>query len=299
MERVEIAIIGSGPAGISAAITAKIREKKLLLFGKKELSKKVRAAHEIQNYPGLPAITGEAFAAAFANHLEQMDISVLEKQVTAIYAMGDYYAIQAENEMYEATTVILAGGVSQSRQLPGEEALLGRGVSYCATCDAQLYRGKKVAVLAYHEEAAAEAEFLAEVASEVVYFPQKGVRTPVHDKIAIVENLPTAIAKDTQGMRVETGAESYQVDGVFVLRDSVAPAQLVPGIAVEGAHVAVNLQMETNLPGCFACGDLVGTPYQYIKAAGQGNVAALSAVSYLAQQKRKAEGSAVSIDSGK
>ena len=74
-------------------------------------------------------------------------------------------------------------------------------------------------------------------------------------------------------------------DGVFVLRDAVAPDKLVPGLATDGPHVAVDAQMRTNLPGCFACGDLAGKPYQYIKAAGQGNIAALSAVEWLAEQK--------------
>ena len=75
------------------------------------------------------------------------------------------------------------------------------------------------------------------------------------------------------------------MDGIFILRASVAPDKLVPGLAVEDNHIRVDLQMRTNLPGCFACGDAAGPLYQYIKAAGQGNVAALSAVAYLAEQK--------------
>ena len=72
-----------------------------------------------------------------------------------------------------------------------------------------------------------------------------------------------------------------KTDGVFILRDSTPPAQLVPGLQLDGNHVAVDRLMKTNLPGCFAAGDIVGVPYQYIKAAGEGNIAALSAVSYL------------------
>jgi len=81
----------------------------------------------------------------------------------------------------------------------------------------------------------------------------------------------------------------YPVETVFVLRDAVAPGQLVPGLETEGAHVRVNRRMETSLPGLFACGDITGTPYQYIKAAGEGNIAALSAVSYLDQKKRSVQ----------
>jgi thioredoxin reductase (NADPH) len=78
----------------------------------------------------------------------------------------------------------------------------------------------------------------------------------------------------------------YSADGVFVLREAVSPGQLVPGLETEGAHVRVNRKMETNLPGVFACGDITGTPYQYVKAAGEGNVAAISAAGYLEQKKR-------------
>ena len=85
---------------------------------------------------------------------------------------------------------------------------------------------------------------------------------------------------------LQTDGGTYPVDGVFLLRDAMAPTQLVPGLEGAGGHVAVNAKMQTNLPGCFACGDAVGLPYQYVKAAGEGNVAALSAVEYLAAQKR-------------
>lgn len=81
--------------------------------------------------------------------------------------------------------------------------------------------------------------------------------------------------------QLKTDGKLYPVDGIFILREAVFPGQLVPGLKTEKNHAAVNLQMETNVAGLFACGDIAGTPYQYIKAAGQGNVAALSAVSYL------------------
>ena len=87
-------------------------------------------------------------------------------------------------------------------------------------------------------------------------------------------------------MLVKTPQKDYAVEAVFVLRDAVAPGQLVPGLETEGAHVKVNRRMESSLPGLFACGDIVGTPYQYIKAAGEGNIAALSAVGYLDERKR-------------
>ena len=141
MERYDAAIIGTGPAGLSAAVTLKLRNKNILLLGSKDLSRKLNLARRIDNYLGFPGIAGADLAARFREHLEAMDIAVTEDRITAVYAMGDYFALQGR-EMYEASAVILAGGVNQGRPIPGEESLLGRGVSYCATCDAALYRGE-------------------------------------------------------------------------------------------------------------------------------------------------------------
>lgn len=142
MERADIAIIGTGPAGVSAAITAKVRGKTVLLFGSRELSSKLTKAHKIQNYPGLPDIDGAQLAQAFKKHLDVLEIPITEKQVTAVYAMGGYFGIQTPDAMLEASSVILAGGVVMGKPFPKEDELLGRGVSYCATCDAHFYPGK-------------------------------------------------------------------------------------------------------------------------------------------------------------
>lgn len=288
MQRYQIAIIGTGPAGLSAAVTAKIRNKTVLLLGRQSLSAKVQKAHAIQNYLGLPNISGEALRQAFQDHLDAMQLSITEAKVSMVYAMGDYFAIQTADENYEAESVILATGVVQGRPFPGEEALLGRGVSYCATCDAPLYRGKTVAVIGASPKEEAEAEFLAEVAQQVYYLPLYAETPQLSATIKVIQDSPTAILGSQKVERLQTKSGEYPVDGVFILRDSIAPNQLVPGLQTEENHVAVNRRMETSIPGCFACGDLVGKPYQYIKSAGEGNVAALSAVAYLDEKKRSA-----------
>ena len=286
MSRYDIAIIGTGPAGLSAAITATIRNKKVLLLGSKDLTLKLQKAHEIQNYLGFPAVSGADLAAAFQRHIDQMGIEITEKRINAVYAMGDYFALQSGDEMIEASSVILATGVVQGKPLPGEEELLGHGVSYCATCDAPLYRGKRAAVIGYSPKEEAEAAFLAEVCSEVLYFPTYKEDTSLPEAVRVIREKVTGIENTPEGRVVKTAENGYTVDGVFVLREAVAPGQLVPGLEVDGSHVAVNRKMEASIPGIFACGDIAGAPYQYIKAAGEGNVAALSAVSYLDQLKR-------------
>ena len=289
MERYDIAIIGTGPAGLSAAVTGTIRNKKVLLLGSKNGSLKLEKAHTIENYLGLPSIPGSELQNAFQAHLDKLGISITEDRINAIYAMGDYFALQAADTMYEATTVILATGVIPGKLLPGEEALVGRGVSYCATCDAPLYRGKTAAVLGYSPREEAEAEFLSEVADKVYYFPVYTGEVDLPDRVEVIREKPKAISQADGKTIVETEQGSHPVDGVFVLRESISPGQLVPGLETDGSHVVVNRQMATNIPGCFACGDIAGLPYQYIKAAGEGNVAVLSAVSYIDQKKRAAK----------
>ena len=285
MERVDIAIIGTGPAGVSAALTATNRNKTVLLLGSREMSEKVAKAHEIRNYPGIPMVKGSDLAAAFRDHLDRAGIAITEKRVGAVYAMGDYFALQIGEEMVEARAVILATGVVQANPLPGEKELLGRGVSYCATCDAPLYRGKTAAVIGYSPREEAEAAFLSEVCSEVSYFPMYKEETSLPEKVRVIREKVTGIAQEDGRRIVQTEKGTYAADGVFVLREAVAPDTLVPGLEADGPHVRVNRKMETSLPGVFACGDLTGTPYQYIKAAGEGNVAAISAAAYIDTKK--------------
>ena len=285
MARIDIAIIGTGPAGVSAALTAVNRNKSVLLIGSREMSEKIVRAHEIRNYPGLPAVKGTEMAAAFREQLDGMGIRITEGRVGAVYAMGDYFALQIGEEMTEARAVILATGVAAAKPLPGEKEMLGRGVSYCATCDAPLYRGKEAAVIGYSPREEAEAAFLSEVCSKVTYFPMYAEETRLPESVTVIREKAVGIGQQDGKRIVRTEGGEYPADGVFVLREAVAPDTLVPGLETEGAHVKVDRAMATNLPGVFAAGDLTGLPYQYVKAAGEGNVAAIGAAQFIDMNK--------------
>ena len=289
MKRYDIAIIGTGPAGLEAALTAQARNKSLLLIGPAGLSAKVTKAGSVRNYLGLPNTSGAAMQAAFLEHLESAGIRITDGQARNIYAMGDYFAIQTgdADSMFEAETLILATGLPLSKSLPGEDRLLGRGVSYCATCDAALYRGKKTAVIGYTPKEEDEADFLSELAGEVLYFPQYGGDVRTAPAVKVIREKPAEILGETSVRILKTDGGEYEVDGIFILRETIAPDKLMPGLELEGSHVKVGPQMETNIPGCFAAGDITGPPYQYIKAAGQGNVAALSAVGFLTAKQKQ------------
>ena len=285
--RYDIAVIGTGPAGLSAAINAKNRNRNIIIFGKKNLSDKIISAHEINNYLGLYGMTGMEVVEAFKNHIDRMGIEITEENVISVYPMDDYFSILSSDGMYESSTVILATGISFGTPVKGEKEFLGKGVSYCATCDAPLYRGKTVTIIGYNKEAEEEADFVSEVAEKVYYIPMYKDAVKVNENIEIVAKKPLEIVGEEKVSSIKTDDGELETDGVFVLKDSISPGQLVPGLKIENNHVEVDRTMKTNIEGCYAAGDIVGTPYQYIKAAGEGNIAALSAVSYIEQIKRK------------
>ncbi len=286
-ELYDVAILGTGPAGVSAAITLKIRNKSIILLGSRNLTDKMGKAHEIQNYPGLPAVKGDELQGAFKKHLDSLGIEITEDQVTACYALGDKFSMTAKSgKTYSAKSVIIGTGVSCGKAYVGEEPFLGRGDSYCATCDAPLYKGKKVAVIAQTEKEEEEAKFLSEVCEKVFFVPlykKDGFEFSENGKIEIIRDVPVSIQGRMKAEKLVMKNGEIEADGFFILRDSISPKQLVPGLELDGNHIAVNRKMETNIKGCFACGDITGLPYQYVKSAGEGNVAALSAVAYLSK----------------
>lgn len=286
-ERYDIAIIGSGPAGISAALNAKIRKKKFIIFGNNELTPKLAKAHEINNYLGFYRKSGKEIQEEFLNHLKEMDISITEEKINNVYAMGDYFALMVNEKMYEATTVILATGVQYGKLFTGEERLLGKGVGYCATCDAPLYKGKVVTIVSYNKHEEAEANFIATIASKVYYIPMYDEEVEVDSSIEIIKDTPIEIIGEDKVSKLKLKNSEIETDGIFILRDSISPGQLVPGLNIVDNHIEVDRLMKTNINGCFAAGDVVGKPYQYIKAAGEGNIAALSAVSYIDSISKK------------
>ena len=286
MAETDVIIIGSGPAGLSAAITLKVRKKNILLLGQKDLSTKLVKAQKINNFPGFPGISGQDLEHAFEEHLKQMEIDITESRAAKIYDMGGTFAVQCGQDMYQAPAIILATGMITQKTFPGEDELLGKGVSYCATCDAALYPGKTAAVIAYSPNEEHEAEFLAEFADKVYYIPMYEGASFDNEKIEIVNEKPVEMIGKDKLEALKTDSGELIVDGVFVLRESIAPDYLFPGIEMEGNHVKVDIHMTTSVPGLFACGDVAGLPYQYIKACGEGNIAALSAVAYIDSIKK-------------
>lgn len=283
--RYDCIIIGSGPTGLSAAINLKTYNKNFLWFGNEHLSEKVQKAEKVTNYPGMPEVTGQELAAAFLQHKDSQELEIIDKIVNAIYDMGGYYNVMAENQFYETDTIILAMGVIAANQYAGEAEFVGRGVSYCATCDGALYKGKTIAVVCTAKRFEHEIEFLSDLAEKVYLFPYyKDCEIEKEN----VEKITKPIKQVKGGFRVEelvlAGEETLPVDGVFIMRNAIAPTTLLDKLEVIDGHINVNRQMETNVKGIYAAGDCTGKPYQYAKAVGEGNVAAHSVIEYLGEK---------------
>lgn len=272
-------IVGGGPAGVSAAINLKLLNKSFLWFG--SASKKVERAELIKNYVGFPAISGQELSEAFSRHIQSMGVEAVDEIVTGIYETDGYFTLLAQDKSYEAKTVILCTGVQTSKPLDGEEEFLGRGVSYCATCDGFLYKGKKIAVLCTDKRFEHEAEFLADIAEKAYVIPlYKGYEIKSRNAEIILKK-PVSVTGDMRVRAVNFKDESLEIDGMFILRGSVSPSTLLRGLKICDGHIDIGRDCSTNIRGVFAAGDCTGRPYQYAKSVGEGNIAAHSVVEYL------------------
>ena len=240
----DIIIIGGGVAAASAVLTAKNRGKTVAVITNGEETSSLYRAERITNYPGLPAMSGKE--------------------------MSEVFGVAVGNDFYQCRALIIAAGITRENLYPGEGEFLGRGVSYCATCDGMLYRGKTVAVIGSGHEAAEDADFLESIGCTVIRMRENG-------KYEIKGGL--------KANAVVFRGEEQAVDGIFIIKDTVSVTRLVPSLVYENGGIVTNRDMSTSVPGVFAAGDCTGKPYQLAKAAGEGNIAALSACEYLAAKK--------------
>ena len=284
----DVAIIGTGPAGLSAALSLKLHNRSILWFGSKEQSRKVSLSEKIANYPGVPMVSGAELNRRFAEQAAEMGLEITDKMVTKIMPTKKGFQFLGDDEIFEAKAVLLASGAASAKGFSGEDELLGRGVSYCATCDGFLYRGKTIAVFCGDRRFEHEVEYLAGLAEKVYFFTSY---SNAEIELSNVERL-TSPVKTVNGDRRVTGltladGTELLIDGFFILRNAIAPSTLLYGLAIEGPHIVIDRSCATNKPGVFAAGDCTGRPYQIAKAVGEGNVAAHSILEYLSALEKQ------------
>ncbi|MCL2883773.1 MAG: FAD-dependent oxidoreductase [Coriobacteriia bacterium] len=289
----DLAIIGAGPAGLAAAITARSRYKDCLVISNKFESSALARSERVDNYPGMPRTSGLQLLETMYGQAHSLGAQFSFERLISILPYGREFGLSTSSEVYSAKAVVLAIGTQSVKPLEGEAEFLGRGVSYCATCDGMLYRDRKVVLYGLSDESIHEANFLMQIGCEVYFL------SPDLDKSAafasglaagvnLIEGRLTAIVGGEFGMagvRYTTANANYEqildCQGVFILRPSIAPAALVSGLKMDGAFISVDERLSTTVPGIFAAGDCVGGRLQIAKSVGQGQMAAFSAIDYL------------------
>lgn len=286
----DILIIGSGPAGISAALYAARAGMDTLVVssGQSALFK----AHMIENYYG-GSISGDELYKKGIAHVKELGIEIKEDQVVGLGFDGDFI-VTGEKSQYKAKAVIIAtGSARKAPPLPGLSEFEGRGVSYCAVCDGFFHRGKNVAVLGSGTYALHEAMELSPIVESVT------ILTDGHVPEFSLPDSVTNISVDTGKIKELTGEEllssvvfedgkALDVSGVFVAIGTAGSSDLARklGAVTEGTKIAVNGEMATNIPGLYAAGDCTPGMLQVAKAVYQGAEAATSAIKFVRSQNK-------------
>ncbi len=268
----DILILGGGPAAVSAALTARNRGRSVTILSAPLADNPLYKAHRVDNYPGMPEISGREMLEQMQGQAQKAGAVWVTGRVLSAMPLGEGFGVSVGQDFYEGRKLILAMGVARAKPYPGETEFLGRGVSYCATCDGMFYRGKAVAVLGLSHQAREEADFLESIGCRVHYFQGPG-------------NYAISGGERVEALTVK--GETYPVEGVFILRSAMAPGSLMPGLPLQDGHIRVDPGMAAGIPGVYACGDCVGQPYQVAKAVGEGNIAALSACAALDAQEKQ------------
>lgn len=278
----DILVLGSGPAGLAAAVAARGRGKSVLVIGNRWQDSPLARAERVDNYLGLPAGSGKELLAQFYDHAVKAGADFVTGRAVSMMVYGGVFATVG-SQVYDGKALILAPGVQRQAKYPGEETYLGRGVSYCATCDGMLYRGKPVAVAGRSPDAPLEANYLKSLGCQVTYVAAQRPEGLDGD-IPFVRGSRLAVLGEQAVTALEVDGAKLPCAGVFILRQAVAPTDLLPQLETENGVIRVDRTMATNLPGVFAAGDCTGGPLQVAKAVGEGHVAALSACAWLEEQ---------------
>lgn len=302
MEKLGIAIIGGGPAGLAAGIYAARGGANVKLFEEMFPGGQIVKTHKVENYPGLTGgPDGYALAAALEKHAAEFDLNVVYGSVTDLKLTEEKKSFSVNGEDYEADAVILCMGAGP-RKLghPDEDKFVGAGISYCATCDGNFYRGKEVCIVGGGDTAVSDALYLSALCSKVYLVHRRDqfrAAATLVDRIKRAENVELVLDSTVVGLSGEDRLSGVTVEnkftkerrelpvsGLFVAVGILPRTELIEGqVALdEGGFIVTDKYMQTSVPGVFAAGDIRNTPLrQVVTACADGAVAATKAIEYV------------------
>ena len=278
----DLIVLGSGPAGLSAALGARGRGKSVLVIGNRWQDSPLARAELVDNYLGMPGVTGAEMLERFTAQAAEAGAEFVTGRAVSLMAY-EGFMVTVGSEFYQSKALILAPGVARAAKYPGEGEYLGRGVSYCATCDGMLYRNKNVVVVGRAKDASHEANYLQSIGCRVTYVAAKRP-DELDASIPFVQGARLEVKGEQTVSALVADGKEIPCAGVFILRDAVAPTDLLPELETEQGAIKVDRAMATNIPGVFAAGDCTGAPLQIAKAVGEGHIAALSACEFIDKQ---------------
>lgn len=314
----DLAIIGGGPAGLSAAIYAVRKGLKVILFEEKMLGGTVTEAVHVENYLGLGKKSGMELAKAFADHAKEFEFEIkeFEKIEEAKKNADGNFELRTSSGVFQARSVLIATGMKfKNLGLPNENELTGRGVSYCATCDGPMFKGKTVAVIGGGDSAFSAALYLTDLAKKTYLIHrsnqfraaetyQEQFKAKCDEGRAELLGAKIVVELKTESNRlkalvledVDTKEKTeLAVEGAFVYLGGIPLSVLANSLGVElneKGFVKANEECETSAPGVFAAGDVTGKGMQIITAASAGSIAAISAYKFLRKQGSAPAGAA-------
>jgi thioredoxin reductase (NADPH) len=301
MIKCDLLIVGCGPAGMMAAIYAKRANKNIIILDKGNPGGRVLSTYKVDNYLGFSRVSAEELVSKMINHLHDLEIEDTYGDVLDITHENGVFIVRSDVDVYASKAVIVASG-TESRPLgiPNESYYISRGLSYCAVCDGIFFAGKKVIVVGGGDSALEESLYLAEIANSVTIIHDLSELTAAAGLVKRVsQNAKIDVVSDTsivafhgdktltavtiKNMRTHKESE-MEIDGVFVYVGNLPRTGFLKHVNVldKMGFVAVNSEMQTKIPGLFACGDVTKKDYRLIATAiSDGAIAALSAVKYI------------------
>ncbi len=313
-KHVKVLILGSGPAGLSAALYAARAELEPIVLTGMQLGGQAALTHLIENYPGFPeGVGGAQLGELFQKQAEHFGAKVEFDMANEVDLSQRPYTVKTDSGEYKAETLILTTGANPVHlEIPGEVELTGRGVSYCATCDGWFFKDKKVVVVGGGDSAFEEALFITRYASSVTLIHRREEfragailqnRAKEHPKMNFILNTIVTEVVGTDKLtalklkNVQTGEEStFEADGLFIFIGHAPNSQIFKG-QVEMSdlgYVIVNDKMETSVEGVYAAGEIADPHFrQVVTSAGMGAAAAIQATRYLEEKDNVPEGGSV------